>query len=146
MSIPIQTTEEIQKDHENNIRRSKQHANRMIWVQFQKEGIHKYPAALTDPALQDVSFLGYPHRHVFHFKVSISVYHNDRDIEFILFKRWLESLFEEKTINIDFKSVEMLADDLYDQIASKFPGRDVIIDVSEDNENGCSIHYPHIKI
>jgi len=24
---------------------------RMIWVTFQKEGIHKYPAALTDPKL-----------------------------------------------------------------------------------------------
>ena len=60
----------------------------MIWVTFQKEGIHKYPAALTDPTLAtgdeyDVSFLGYPHRHTFHFKVWIQVTHNDRDIEFI---------------------------------------------------------------
>ena len=28
-----------------------------IWVTFQKEGIHKYPAALDDPALEDVKFL-----------------------------------------------------------------------------------------
>ena len=46
----------------------------MIWVTFRKEGIHKYPAALTDPKLatggaDDVSFLGYPHRHIFHFKI-----------------------------------------------------------------------------
>ena len=65
-------------------------ADRMIWVRFEKEGIHKYPAALEDPKLADVSFLGYPHRHIFHFRVSISVFHNDRDIEFIQFKRWLE--------------------------------------------------------
>ena len=63
-----------------------------IWVTFKKEGIHKYPAALEDPALAtgdeyDVSFLGYPHRHIFHFKVEIEVFHNDRDIEFIQFKR-----------------------------------------------------------
>ena len=50
-------------------------AKRMIWVTFRKEGIHKYPAALDDPKLAtgdeyDVSFLGYPHRHIFHFKVS----------------------------------------------------------------------------
>jgi len=64
-----------------------------IWVKFSKEGIHKYPAALTDPTLADVSFLGYPHRHIFHFKVAIQVFHDDRDIEFILFKRWLESLY-----------------------------------------------------
>ena len=25
--------------------------NKMIWVTFNKEGMHKYPAALTDPAL-----------------------------------------------------------------------------------------------
>ena len=28
-----------------------------IWVTFQKEGIHKYPAALTDPELKAVDFL-----------------------------------------------------------------------------------------
>ena len=49
---------------------------RTIWVTFRKEGIHKYPAALNDPTLAtgdeyDVSFLGYPHRHMFHFKVAI---------------------------------------------------------------------------
>ena len=26
--------------------------NKMIWVTFRKEGMHKYPAALTDPALK----------------------------------------------------------------------------------------------
>src|SRR6056300_1519235 len=74
--------------------------NRSIWVTFKKEGIHKYPAALDDPKLatgdcDDVSFLGYPHRHIFHFRVRIEVRHNDRDIEFIQFKRWLQRLYEE---------------------------------------------------
>jgi hypothetical protein len=41
----------------------------MIWVSFKKEGIHHYPDALTNPNLIDVSFLGHPHRHIFHFKV-----------------------------------------------------------------------------
>ena len=31
--------------------RIKHHAERKIWVTFRKEGIHKYPAAATDPAL-----------------------------------------------------------------------------------------------
>ena len=64
---------------------------RWIWVTFQREGVHCYPAASTDPKLQDVSFLGFLHRHIFHFKVAIEVEHNDRDIEFIQFKRWLEA-------------------------------------------------------
>jgi len=120
--------------------------NKMIWVTFQKEGIHKYPAALTDPALAtgdeyDVSFLGYPHRHTFHFKVWISVTHDDRDIEFIQFKRWLEKLYAEGTLQLDYKSCEMMSGDLYDTISNKYPGREVWIEVSEDSENGSFIKY-----
>lgn len=123
-------------------------AKRMIFVTFQKEGIHKYPAALTDPLLAtgdkyDVSFLGYSHRHIFHFRIWIDVFHNDRDIEFIQFKRWLQELYNgnQAVLQLDYKSCEMIADDLYVQIANKYPNRCVIIEVSEDNENGCSITY-----
>lgn len=108
----------------------------MIWVTFRKEGIHKYPAALEEPNLADVSFLGYPHRHMFHFKVWIQVFHEDREIEFIQFKRWLESLYE-GTLQLDYKSCEMIAQDLYLQIVQKYGGREVWIEVSEDGENGC---------
>jgi hypothetical protein len=123
-----------------------QAAERKIWVTFQREGIHKYPAAATDPLLAtgdqfDVSFLGYPHRHIFHFRVSISVFHNDRDIEFIQFKRWLEGLYSNQTLVLDYKSCEMIADDLYIKIAARYPGRNVTIEVSEDGENGCFIEY-----
>ena len=126
--------------------RIKDKAKRMIWVTFQKEGIHRYPAASTDPKLAcgdeyDVSFLGMPHRHIFHFKVGIQVFHNDRDIEFIQFKRWLENLYKEGTLELNFKSCEMISDDLYDQIASRYTGRNVEISVSEDNENGATICY-----
>ena len=120
--------------------------NKLIWVTFQKEGMHKYPAALEDPALKtgdeyDVSFLGYPHRHIFHFKVWIGVTHNDRDIEFIQFKRWLENLYSGGALQLDFKSCEMMSDDLYDAIATRYPGREVWIEVSEDGENGSFIKY-----
>jgi len=119
---------------------------KMIWVTFQKEGIHKYPAALTDPNLAtgdeyDVSFLGYPHRHMFHFKVAIEVFHDDRDIEFIQFKRWLENLYKGAILALDFKSCEMIAEDLYTQINARHPGRAVTIEVSEDGENGCHIQF-----
>jgi len=118
-------------------------AQRQIWITWQKEGIHKYPAALTDPALADVQFLGYPHRHMFHFRVWIDVFHNDRDLEFIQFKRWCESLYSGQgaVLSLDHKSCEMMADDLYTQIASRYPGRRVHIEVSEDGENGALIRY-----
>ena len=136
------------RNKEEDAKMSKlENAKRSIWVTFTKEGIHKYPAALEDPALAtgdeyDVSFLGYPHRHTFHFKVQIQVTHNDRDIEFIQFKRWLENLYKEDLLQLDYKSCEMIADDLYLQINEKYPGRFVVIDVAEDGENGCQIVYP----
>ena len=113
---------------------------RKIWVTFKKEGIHKYPAALEDPKLDDVSFLGYPHRHIFHFKVWIEVFHDDRDIEFIQFKRWLEALYGD-SLELDYKSCEMIADELAQQIQMKYPARSITIEVSEDGENGCTIDY-----
>lgn len=121
-------------------------AERKIWITFQKEGIHCYPAAATDPALAtgdeyDVSFLAAPHRHIFHFRVWIDVFHNDRDIEFIQFKRWLQNLYADGTLELNYKSCEMIADDVYMQIAIRYPDRAVWIEVSEDNENGCLIKY-----
>jgi len=122
--------------------------NKMIWVTFRKEGIHCYPAAATDPNLAtgdyyDVSFLGTPHRHIFHFRVWLGVTHNDRDVEFIQFKRWLERLYssEQGVLSLDYKSCEMMSDDLYAQISQKYPDREVWIEVSEDGENGSFIKY-----
>lgn len=125
-------------------------AKRMIWVTFQREGIHKYPAALEDFNLKtddeyDVSFLGYPHRHIFHFKVAIQVTHNDREIEFIQFKRWLENLYGKGTIELNNQSCEMICDSLYEHIASRYPDRDVEITVSEDGENGATLYYNTTK-
>jgi len=140
----------------------KQKAKKMVWVTFKKEGIHKYPAALDDPKLatgdwDDVSFLGYPHRHIFHFRVWIEVFHDDRDIEFIQFKRWLERLYnnsgtssegskeegsaDSEVLLLDYKSCEMISDELFDKIAGRYPGRSVWIEVSEDGENGSFIPY-----
>ena len=118
-----------------------------IWVTFRREGTHKFPAALTDPKFKtgdeyDVSFLGYPHRHMFHFKIAIEVFHDDREIEFIQFKRWLENLYGKGVLELDYKSCEMMATDLYQQISAKYPKREVTIEVSEDGENGAVITWP----
>jgi hypothetical protein len=117
----------------------------MIWVTFQREGIHCYPAANDDINLKtndeyDVSFLGTPHRHIFHFNVAIEVFHNDRDIEFIQFKRWLENLYR-NGMELNYKSCEMISDDLYEVISTRYPKRDIEITVSEDGENGATIFY-----
>jgi hypothetical protein len=115
----------------------------MIWVTFTQEGVHRYPAAATDPKLatggwDDVSFLASPHRHIFHFKVYLEVFHDDRDVEFIQFKRWMQRLYAvDGVLELDHKSCEMIADELYFEISRKYPDREISIEVSEDNENGC---------
>lgn len=119
---------------------------KFIEVRFQKEGIHCYPAAATDPKLKtgdeyDVSFLANPHRHVFHFRVRIAVQHDDREIEFIQFKRWLESLYSGDVLKLNYKSCEMIADDMLSQIIGRHPGRSIEIEVSEDGENGGILQY-----
>lgn len=119
---------------------------RKIWVTFQKEGVHKYPGAETDPKLatgdwDDVSFLGVLHRHMFHFRVEIEVAHNDRDIEFIQFKRWLERLYSQGTLQLDYKSCEMIAEDIAYEINDKYPTREFSVSVSEDNENGAELTF-----
>ena len=112
-----------------------------IWVSFQREGIHCYPAAGSDPALKDVEFLSYPHRHMFHFRIELQVFHDDRDVEFILLKRELEGLYNQGTLQLNHKSCEMIANDLWEYISNTYPDREGVIEVSEDNENGCRIYF-----
>jgi len=118
-----------------------------IWITFQKEGIHRYPLAASSPTLatgdwRDVSFLAHPHRHIFHFRVELEVKHDDRDVEFIQFKRELERLYADGTLALDFKSCEMMARELYQYISENYVDRDIIIEVSEDGENGCRLYFP----
>jgi len=115
---------------------------RWIWVTFQKVGYHRYPDAGTDHNLADVQYLANKHRHLFKFKISIETWHDNRELEFHQFLNYCESLFESKIIDIDFKSVEMLAVDLHGQISKKYPGRDMIIEISEDGECGCTMEFP----
>lgn len=147
----------MNQENRETVNKIMEKAQRQIWVRFTREGIHCYPAAATDPQLAtgdryDVSFLANPHRHIFHFRVGIDVYHNDRDIEFIQFKRWLEQLYssDQAVLQLDYKSCEMIADDLYIQISNRYPDRNITISVSEDDENGCEIiyntHQPSLSI
>ena len=109
-----------------------------IWVTFQKEGLHKWPDATQHPG---VEFLANEHRHMFHFRVDLDVWHDDREVEFILFKRELEKQYEAGTLRLDYKSCEMMADELAVYIQQHYPGRPLKIEVSEDGENGAVSYY-----
>jgi len=114
---------------------------RNIKIQFLKEGLHRYPRAATDEALESVKYLGDTHFHYFYFYVTVQVFHNDRDLEFQMFRRWCESLYRDGVMEIDFQSCEMLSENLINQINDKYPGRDITVEVYEDNINGAVLHY-----
>lgn len=111
-----------------------------VWVTFQRAGFHRYPDAENNEKLADVKYLANVHRHLFKFKVTIEVHHNDRDIEFHQFLNWLESLYD-RQLTLDYKSCEMLSDELSVEIMKKYPDRKLIIEISEDGECGSTIYY-----
>lgn len=113
---------------------------KMIWVTFRKAGLHRYPAAGTQ-GLEDVGYLAHPHRHLFHFKVAIEVFHEDREIEFHQFLNFVESAVS--TNGLDYKSCEMIADDIAKIVAEKYPSkiRQLVVDVAEDGECGVTATY-----
>ena len=89
---------------------------------------------LEDPDVKITCALDRPHY--------FSTYINHPRIEFIQFKRWLENLYADATLKLDYKSCEMMADELNSIIQQRYEGRGTIIEVSEDGENGCTIMFP----
>ena len=63
-------------------------------------------------------------------------------MEFIQVKRQCEKWLGDGTLKLDYRSCEMMSDDLYALVSTKWPDRDVTIEVSEDGENGSVITYP----
>jgi hypothetical protein len=137
-------------DYLKKLNQKKSTIKRWIEVVFQKEGYHLYPGADTNPALatgkwDDVGHLGLKHFHYFYFRVQIEIFTNERDIEFIQFRRWLERLYSNEALQADGKSCEMLAEELWDKIKETYPGRDCKISVHEDNINGAILEFTSDK-
>jgi len=104
-----------------------------IKIRTQFEGFHHYPGAgKIDNRLR---FLETLHRHIFYVEVTMSVNHNDREIEFFLAK-WALEEFLHNTFQ-SYKSCEMIADDILENHLFPTYGnkRHYNISVSEDNES-----------
>jgi hypothetical protein len=106
-----------------------------IIVNLQVEGIHHWPEC----PIEEVSFLKFPHRHIFHIECKKAVTHLDRDVEIIELKReitlWLKKMYgNEKSVH-DFNSMscEMIAVRLIETFQLNY------CKVLEDNENGAEI-------
>jgi len=109
---------------------------KQIFVRFEFEGFHKYPNAP-----EEVSFLRNLHRHIFKCKVTVDVFHDDRELEFFMVKHYLESKFKSGE-DVNNKSCEMICSDIYDAMkkyGDPYYGhaREIEIEVSEDDENGA---------
>jgi len=111
-----------------------------IWVTAECEGFHSY-----EKAPSEVEFLKHRHRHIFKVKVWIEIFHDDRELEFIMFKRFVEQQIKAIFFKFD-GSCEQYSDVLYKEIEDKYSKRDIKISISEDGENGSEITYPKPKV
>ena len=103
-----------------------------ITTQF--EGIHCWPDAVPGK----YNLLKHPHRHMFHVTVLIEQFHNNRDIEYLLFKDWLNGQLE--TGELNNQSCEMIAENLIERIQMRWgDNRAVTVEVTEDGENGAVV-------
>ena len=103
-----------------------------IIVKIQKEGIHYW----KDCDLEEVDYLQYAHRHIFHIVCKKEVNHDDRDIEIIMFKHKIQDYLTEKygvVAEFGGMSCEMIAKELLNKFELSY------CSVLEDNENGAEV-------
>lgn len=105
-----------------------------VIVRGQYEGVHQYPEAP-----EEVAYLRHPHRHLFHYEVEMEVFHDDREIEFILLKHEVDEFVQHHQWPTRV-SCEQMATSIgqWIQMAHGF-NRYLSVSVFEDNENGAKI-------
>jgi len=98
-------------------------------------------------APDEVAFLRDLHRHTFYVEVAIPVQHHDRDLEFFLVQRQIDTILaglyrvqgttgNVEGYNLGERSCEMIATELGNQLFDDYPQvNELTISVSEDNEN-----------
>lgn len=112
-----------------------------VSVKTQFEGLHQWK-----DAPDEVGFLRDLHRHLFKVEVSVEVKHDDREIEFFILRRDVDSIIQgylcvqERAARLPIVgSCEMVAREILEGLIDKYDGRTLIVAVSEDGENEASI-------
>jgi hypothetical protein len=107
-----------------------------IIVTLSVDGIHRWLDAKD--IFPEVGFLSDYHRHTFKFKAALVVHHDDRDREFIMFKRDISDYLFEHYYNesarshlFDYRSCEMLAREILNEFNCEW------VEVWEDDECGA---------
>ena len=110
-----------------------------IIIRFQLDGMHNFTKAAV--LFPEAAFLADRHRHMFHFELYKQVNHDDRDVEFICFKRDVMNYLTDKysdnykrTLEFGAMSCEMIARELLEYFDCER------VSVFEDGENGAEIY------
>lgn len=104
-----------------------------IFIKTTFKSYHKY-----DNAPYNYSFLKNLHRHIFHLIIYIEVnIDKDRDIEFFYAKDIIDNLLKHEIFKTS-QSCESYSSALYELMKKQtvFKNRKIIINLSEDDENG----------
>jgi len=116
---------------------------RWVIARTQFRGLHHWPHCPID----EVGFLRHLHRHVFHVTVSVEVSDADREVEFFILQRMVDSIIakrfprKDESFVVAARSCEMIADEIYEGLQGEFGDREVKIAVSEDGENEAMCEY-----
>lgn len=110
------------------------------------EGIHRFAEAP-----EEVAYLRVPHRHIFNVEVEMDVFHDDREVEFIMLKHKVDAYIRayldvNGVWQMDTLSCEQVAQMLMNYLEQQFDQsaqRDIVISVLEDNENGATVYGFH---
>lgn len=110
-----------------------------IFIRTSFEACHRWKDA--PPA---VSFLRNYHRHVFHVKVEFAVSHADRQLEFFMVRRAVDSYLKRTFAGRSFDhSCEHIAQELVSYLYLADHTSSVLsVEVNEDNENGAVVYRP----
>ena len=110
----------------------------IVIVKLSVDGMHNFPKAAE--LFPEVAFLADRHRHMFHFTAAKQVFHDDRDVEFIMFKRdilnYLTNQYSDshmRTMEFGSQSCEMLAREILERFDCEW------VEVWEDQENGARV-------
>lgn len=110
----------------------------VVLVKLAVDGMHNFPKAAE--LFPEVAFLADRHRHMFHFTLAKMVNNDDRDVEFIMFKRdvlnYLHNQYSDshtRTHEFGSMSCEMLSRELLERFECDW------VECWEDNENGARI-------
>lgn len=107
-----------------------------IVVKFSIDGIHQW----KDCSIKEVSFLTYPHRHMFKVRMEKKVTHNDRELEIIKFKHSVLTYLKLTYFDDEKQSHifgNMSCESIAEELMKKFNAD--LVEVLEDNENGAII-------